>query len=199
MKPDGFKKIESIKKLQRYNLPIPETIFIFNFGKQEKEIEKFLKDKEFITIRSDKKGGADFCPCSLRCPRNKAKSFIKEVIRKGYAAILQRYIPIRKNRILSGNILILKNHILMELMGVGPLTWLNRKGKLEERVRLRKDNLYKLERWGKKLVEKKKLINIVKLVKNIPPYKILEFTLISEGPFFWQIKEDRTAKQLEVR
>lgn len=199
MKPDGFKKIESIKKLQRYNLPIPETIFIFNFGKQEKEIEKFLKDKEFITIRSDKKGGADFCPCSLRCPRNKAKSFIKEVIRKGYAAILQRYIPIRKNRILSGNILILKNHILMELMGVGPLTWLNRKGKLEEQVRFRKDNLYKLERWGKKLVEKKKLINIVKLVKNIPPYKILEFTLISEGPFFWQIKEDKTAKQLEIR
>lgn len=193
----GFKKIEGIKKLQKYNLPIPETIFIFDFKKQEKEIEKFLKDKEFITIRSDKKGSTDFCPCSLRCPRNKAKIFIKEIIRKGYTAILQRYIPIRKNRILSGNILILKNNILMELMGVGPLTWLNRKGKLDEQIRFRKDNLHELEHRGKKLAEKRKLINIAKLVKNIPPYKILEFTLISEGPFFWQIKEDRTAKRLD--
>jgi len=198
MKLDGFKKIESIKKLQKYNLPIPETIFIFNLKKQEKEIEKFLKNKEIVTIRSDKKGSTDFCPHNLRCPKNKVKPFIKKITKNGYAVILQKYLPIRKNRILSGNILILKNHILMELMGVGPLTWLNREGKIKEQIKFKKDNLNEMEQSGKKLVKKKKLINIARLVKNIPPYNILEFTLLSEGPFFWQIKEDKTAKQLDI-
>jgi len=197
MQLKGFKKIEGIKELQTYNLPIPDTIFIFNFKKQEKEIDKFLKNKENITIRTDKRGNTDFCPHILRCPKSKAKPFIKKITAKGYATILQEYLPIRKNRILSGNILILKNHILMELMGVGPLTWLNREGRVEEQIKFRKDNLKEVEHLGKRLVRKKKLVNIVKMVKNIPPYKVLEFTLRLEGPFFWQIKEDKTAKLLE--
>ena len=197
MQLKGFKKIGGIKELQIHNLPIPDTIFIFNSRKQEKEIDKFLKNKENITIRTDKRGNTDFCPHILRCPKNEAKPFIKKITAKGYAAILQEYLPIRKNRILSGNILILKNHILMELMGVGPLTWLNREGRVEEQIKLRKGNLKEVEHLGKRLVEKKKLVNIVKMVKNIPPYKILEFTLRLGGPFFWQIKEDKTAKVLE--
>ncbi len=197
MKLAKFSKIKSIKEIQKYKLPHPKTIFIFNFRKQKKEIDEFLKNKENITIRTDKKGDTDFCPHILRCPKNKAKPFIKKVTGKGYAAILQEYLPIRKNRILSGNILILKNHILMELMGVGPLTWLNREGRMEEQIKFRKDNLKEVEHLGKRLVGKKKLVNIVKMVKNMPPYKILEFTLRLEGPFFWQIKEDKTAKVLE--
>ena len=197
MKSAEFLKIKSIKEIQKYKLPCPETIFVFNFKRQEKEIDKFLKNKENITIRTDKKGKTDFCPHILRCSKNKAKPFIKEITAKGYAAILQQYLPIRKNRILSGNILILKNHILMELMGVGPLTWLNREGRMEEQVKFRKNNLREVEHSGKKLVGRKKLVNIVKMVRNIPPYKILEFTLRSEGPFFWQIKEDKTSKLLE--
>jgi hypothetical protein len=197
MKLEGLKKIEGIKKLQKYNLPMPETIFIFNFKKQEKEIEKFLENKKIITIRSDKKGNTDFCPNDLRCPKNKTKAFIKKITKNGYAVILQEYLPIRKNRIFSGNILVLKNHIIMELMGVGPLTWLNREGKMKEQIKFKKDNLRELEHSGRKLVRKKKLINIAKLVKNIPPYKILEFTLLLKGPFFWQIKEDKTSKRLD--
>lgn len=197
MKFEGFKKIESIRKLQKYKLPTPETIFIFDFKKQEKEIDDFLKGKEFITVRSDKKGRTDFCPCDLRCPRSRAKAFIGKIIGKGYAAILQRYIPIRKNRLLSGNILVLKNEILLELMGSGPLTLLNRKGKLEEQIRLKKDKFYEISHQGRRLIGKKNLINLAKLVRNVPPYTILEFTLVKEGPFFWQIKEDKTAKLLE--
>lgn len=197
MKPKGFKKIESIRELERYGLPIPETIFVFDFKKQEKEIMDFLKDKNFVTIRSDKRGGADFCPCSVRCPRGKAGEFMRKVIKKGYAIVLQRYIPVKKNRILSGNILIFKRHLLMELMGLGPLTWLNRKGKLAEQIRFRKDNLQELGHRGKRLTSKNKLASVAKLLKKVPPYKILEFTLTKEGPFFWQIKEDRTAEKLE--
>ena len=190
-------KIESIKALQKYNLPTPETIFIFDFEKQKKEIEDFLKKKKFITVRSDKKGGTDFCPHNLRCPRNQAKPFIKGIVKKGYAAILQRYIPIKKNRILSGNILVLKNHLLMELMGVGPLTWLNREGQMGERIKFTKSNLKEVEHSGRALAKKNKLISIAKLVKNVPPYKILEFTLTRDSPFFWQIKDDKTTRRLE--
>jgi len=197
MKLAELPKIKSIKEIQKYKLPHPETIFIFNFKKQEKEIDKFSKNKENITIRTEKKGDTDFCPHFLRCPRNKVKPFVKKITSEGYVAILQKYLPIRKNRILSGNVLILKNHILMELMGVGPLTWLNREGRIEEQIKFKKDNLKEVEHSGKRLVNKKRLVNILKMVKNIPPYRILEFTLLSEGPFFWQIKEDKTAKKLE--
>ena len=69
MKFDGFKKIESIKKLREYNLPIPETIFIFDFNKQGKEIEKFLKGKKIISVRSDSASKSAFCPNIPRCPR----------------------------------------------------------------------------------------------------------------------------------
>ncbi len=169
-KPNRFKKVESIKKLIRYDLPIPKTIFIFDFKKQEKEIDNFLKNREIVTIRSDKEGKTDFCPHYLRCPRAKAKKFIKKLTAKDYAVILQAYVFIRTKRI-SGNILTLKNHILMELMGLGPLTWLNREGRVEERLKFKRHNFKLVEHAGKKLVRRKKLINILRTVKDIPPYR----------------------------
>ena len=82
MKSAEFQKIKSIKEIQKYKLPYPKTIFIFNFRKQKKEIDKFLKNKENITIRTDKKGKTDFCPHILRCPKNKAKPFIKKILKR---------------------------------------------------------------------------------------------------------------------
>lgn len=192
-----YKKIESIKQLQRYGLPIPQMIFVFDFKKQEREIDNFLNKKKFITIRADRKGRYDFLPCYIRCPQGKAKEKIKELTAKNYAAILQNYIPLRKNREASGNILILKNDILVELMGKGPLTWLNREGKIEERIRAAKKNFKEKEHLGKRLIKKRDLVKILKLVKNINPYQILEFSLVSGLPYFWQIRTDKTAKKLE--
>lgn len=192
-----YKKIESIKELQEYRLPVAKSIFIFNFKKQEEEIDNFLKDKKFITIRTDKGGYADFLPCHIRYPGNKAKEKIRELIAKKYAVIFQNYIPLRKDGEVSGNILILKKDIMVELMGKGPLTWLNREGKTDERLRLKKDNLREVYHCGKRLIKKRDLVGILKLVKNIKPYKILEFSLVSGVPYFWQIRYDKTAKKLD--
>ena len=108
MKSDKFLKIESIKELKKYGLPVPQTIFIFNFKKQEKEIDDFLKNKRYVTVRSDKKGATDFCPHWLGCPGKKAKNFIRKITLQGYAVILHELIPIYRERS-SGNILVLKN------------------------------------------------------------------------------------------
>ena len=192
-----YKKIESIKELREYRLPVALSIFIFDFKKQEREIDSFLKNKKFITIRTDRKGYSDFLPCHIRYPKNKAKRKIKELIAKKYAIILQNYIPLRKDREVSGNILILKNDIMVELMGKGPLTWLNREGKIDERIKLKKNNLKELYHSGKRLIKKRELAGILKSVKVIEPYKILEFSLVSGVPYFWQIREDKTAKKLD--
>jgi len=196
MRFKAFKKIESIKQLQKYHLPIPETIFVFNFKKQEKEIDDFLKNKRIVTVRSDKKFKTDFCPHNLRCQKKEAKKFIRNLIFKGYAAIVQRYVPIRRDRV-SGNILILKSRILMDLMGTGPLTRLTRDGIVEEQIIFSKSNFKSISHLGKRLISNDKLQDILNIIKNIPPYKILEFTLRPEGIYFWQIKDDKTTKQLE--
>ncbi len=197
MKLDGFKKIESIKKLQKYKLPITQTIFIFDFKKQEKEIDDFLKNKRIVTIRSDKIGSTDFCPLSIGCPRNKAKTLIKKINSKGYAVILQQYVPVRSKA--SGNILILKKHILVELMGTGALSLMNREGEIEEQIKFRKKDLTEVSHFGKRLIRKRELINILKMVKKMPVYNLIEFTLRNNGLYFWQIREDKTAGQLEGR
>jgi len=196
MNVKGFKKIEGIKILQKYNLPQPKTIFIFDFKKQEKEIDDFLKNKRIVTIRSDKRGKTDFCPLNIGSPQNKVKQQIKKLIPKGYVVILQEYIPVRSR--VSGNILILKNHILVELMGTGSLSLLNRDGKVEEQVKLEKGNFKEVEHFGKRLISKKELVKILKLVKRVPTYKLLEFTLRSKGLYFWQMRDDKTAKELGV-
>lgn len=193
---DKLKKVKSIEDLKKYGLPIPETIFIFDFKKQEKEIDDFLVGKRIVTIRSDRENQTDFCPHNLRCERNAVKDFIKTLNAKGYVAILQRYVPIRRDRV-SGNILVLKNRILVEMMGTGPLTQLNRDGKVLEQITFAKKDLKEIEHFGKRLIPQKEIINILKKIGNFPPYKILEFTLRPEGLYFWQIRDDLSAKRLD--
>ncbi|OGZ24056.1 MAG: hypothetical protein A3A08_01450 [Candidatus Nealsonbacteria bacterium RIFCSPLOWO2_01_FULL_41_9] len=197
MKFRGFKKIESIKKLRRYHLPVPETIFIFNFKKQEKEIDDFLKGKKIISVRSDSASKSTFCPNIPRCPRGKAKLFAEKINKQGYAVILHEYLSVNKGRIAAGHILILKNYILMELIGSGAGSRLDRDGKIEEQIKFRKGNLKEVEHFGKRLTESRVLRNIAKLVKNIPPFKVLDFVLMKKGLYFYQIQEDKTARQLE--
>jgi len=191
-----FLKIEGIKEASKYKLPISKTIFIFDFDKQGKEIDDFIKDRDYVSIRSDSKNGTDFCPHNLKCISQKAKEFIKDLNLHGYAVILQDYVP-WEGDIASGNILILEEYILLELMGEGPLIWLNRDGAMEERIKFRKDNLEEVDHFGKRLIRQKDLANLLNIVKNIPAYKIIEFTLRPEGLYFWQIRDDKTAKEIE--
>jgi hypothetical protein len=192
---NGFKKIESIKKLQKYKMPTAQTVFIFDFKKQEKEIDNFLKNRRLVTIRSDKKGRTYFCPLSIGCPRNKAKSLIKKISSKGYAVLLQEYVPVRSK--VSGNILILKKNILVELIRTGALSLMDREGKFEEQIKFKKKDLTEVSHFGKRLIKKQELINIVKMVKKMPVYNLIEFTLRNNGLYFWQIKKDKTARKLE--
>ncbi len=197
MKSDKFAKIESIKELREYGLPVPETVFIFNFAKQEKEIDKFLRGKKFVSVRSDKAGSTDYCPHMLRCPHSKAKGFIKTVIEGGCAAVLQKYTPLKKGEIVSGNILALENRILVELMDVGPLVWLTRKGEVAEQVIFDKKSLKETGHFGKRLISSSKLAKIARYALPLAPYRVLEFTLRTDGLCFWQIKDDPTAKRLD--
>jgi len=196
MKPKRFLKIESIKKLQKYGLPIPKTIFVFDFKKQEKEIDEFLKNRKYITVRSDKREDTDFCPHWLGCPVKKAKNFIRKITLQGYAVILHEMVPIYRERA-SGNILVLKKYFFIELMGVGPLTWITREGKISEWIKVRKSDLKEVSHTGKRFLKKKELKNILKLAKRVPPYRVLEFSLRPEGLYFWQMIEDKTSKNLE--
>ena len=191
-----FFKIEGIKEAAKYKLPIPKTIFIFDYKKQDREIDDFLKDRDYLEIRSDSKNGTDFCPHNLECPSKKAKEFIKDLNLHGFAAILQDYVP-WEGDIASGNILILEKHILLELMGEGPLIWLNRDGTIEERIKFDKSSLKEVDHSGKRLIPKKDLLHLLKIVKDIPVYKIIEFTLRPEGLYFWQIRDDKTAREIE--
>lgn len=197
---EKFKKIKGIKEVQKYGLPIPETIFIFDFKKQEKELDNFLKGKEYVAIRSDKENGLDFCPHNLRCSRDKAKKLIRDLISKGFAVILheQNHIPFGedKNKV-SGNILILKEYMLIELMRGEPLILLNRDGKVDEHIEIKKDDLREIKHLGERVIKKETLNKILKMIKDIPPYKIVEFTIAPDWLYFWQIKDDKTAAQLE--
>ena len=191
-----FKKVEGIKNLKKYDLLTPKTIFIFDFKKQEKEIDNFIKDRNYVMIRSDKDNDVDFCPHNLKCPKSKAKEFIKELLSKNYVAILQECIPWTSNKV-SGNILILKDDILIELMEGGPLILLNREGKLDEYIKIKKSSLKEIEHLGKRLIKKKELENILNLIKKVPPYKIIEFAIGPDWFYFWQIRDDKTTRGLE--
>ncbi len=70
-------------------------------------------------------------------------------------------------------------------------------GKVSEWIKIRKSDFEEINHTGRRFLKKKELINILKLAKKIPPYKILEFTLRPEGLYFWQIIEDKTSKKLE--
>lgn len=85
----------------------------------------------------------------------------------------------------------------MELIRSGAVSRLDREGKIEEQVKFRKKDLKEVEHFGKRLVKSVVLRNIAKIIKNIPPFKILDFVLMENGPYFYQIQDDKTAKELE--
>jgi len=192
-----FKKIKGIIALEKYLLPAPETIFIFDFEKQEKEIDVFIKGRDYLMIRSDKENDADFCPHNLTCPKNEAKDFIEGLTAENYAVILQECIPWKEDKI-SGNVLTLRKDLLIELMKGGPLTLLNRDGQVDACVKVRRGKPKKIECSGEKIISKKDLDDILRLVEHLPPYKIAEFSIGPDWLYFWQIIDDKTAKKLET-
>lgn len=154
---NNFFKIEGIIEASRYNLPVSKTIFIFDFEKQEKEIDDFIKNRDYVAIRTDKRNGLDFYPHNLRCPKNKAKELIKELNLQGYAIILheQKHVPFGKaDHQVSGNILILKEYFLIELMEGEPLILLTRDGKIDELIKIERNNLKEVMRFGKRIIKK---------------------------------------------
>lgn len=197
MKSAKFLKIESIKKLKKYGLPTPETIFVFDYKKQEKEVDDFLNGKKIVSVRSDKVGKTSFCPNIPRCPKAKAKELVADINKKGFAVILHEYLPVKKGRIVAGHILVLKNHLMIELIGWGAVSRLDRDGGLEEQIKLRKDNLKETEHFGKRLIKGKVLSNVAKLVRSIPIFTVLDFTLMKNGLYFYQIQKDKTARKLK--
>jgi hypothetical protein len=196
MKFDKLPKILSLKRLERYGLPIPQTLFIFNFNKQEKEIDEFLRGKKEVSIRSDKMNDSQFCPSIPRCLAGKAKSLCKKINQQGYVVILHEYFPLKKGRIACGHILTLKGHILFELVDRGAVSRLDREGEVKEIVKLRKKDLTEAEHFGKRTAKRSALKKVALLVKNIPCFKILDFTLMESGPYFYQIQDDETASRL---
>lgn len=198
MQINDFPKIKSIVEIQNLGLPTPKTVFVFDAEKQENEIEEFVRDRDFLMIRSDHKINSAMCPHNLKCPRNDVKNFIKELNSKGYAAILQEHVPWTDTKI-SGNILLLKNQIIVELMKGGPLTLLKRHGKMDEHIRLERHNSCKeLFHWGKRIASQEMLQKIVSMVERLPfSYKIVEFAFSPEWLYFWQIQSDETSKLLE--
>jgi len=196
MKFDNLPKIESLQRLVRYGLPIPATLLVFDCGKQEKEIDAFLRGKKHVSIRADKMNDSQFCPSIPRCPSAKAKSFCRKISKQGFTVILHEYFPLRKGRIACGHVLTLKEHILFELVDRGAVSRLDREGEVEEIIKFRKSDLAEAEHSGKRTASPAALKKIARLVRNIPCFKILDFTLMESGPYFYQIQDDETASRL---
>ena len=78
-----------------------------------------------------------------------------------------------------------------------PLYLLTRDGKIDEFIKIEKDSLREVERFGKRVIKKSDLNKILKLIKRLPDFKIVEFTLRKDGLIFWQMIDDKTAKTLE--
>lgn len=196
MKSDRLPKIRSLERLKGYGLPIPETLFIFNFKKQEREIVKFLKGRRFVSIRADKPGNSQFCPSIPRIETGKAKSLCRKINSQGYVVILHEYFSLRKGRIACGHVMTLKDHIVFELVDQGAVSRLDREGEVREIIKFRKKDLAETEHYGKRTASRKSLRKLALLVKNIPCYKILDFTLMEKGPYFYQIQDDETSRRL---
>ena len=196
---DYLEKIESIKRILDNNLPFPKTIFVFDYKKREKEIEEFIKDREYVMIRSDKRN-TKLCPHYLKCPKNEAKNFIKKLNSEGYIAIVHDMSYIKNydfNNEIAGNVLLLKNNFIVEIVKGGPVAKLNRFGEMDESIKISRQSLKQIEHSGKRIIDKKKLNKILKMVNHLPPYKIVEFAIGPDWLYFWQIRDDETSKKLE--
>lgn len=195
--PENFSKIRSIMEIKRLGLPTPETIFIFDAEKQDGEIDRFLRNRQLVMIRSDKKDSAGKCPHNLKCPKHEVKEFIKKLNSEGFAAILQEHVPF--NAYASGNIMLLKNKMIIELMEGSPLTKLNREGKLDEHIQMERFNGRKeIHHNGKRILPRNILKKVLDLVEYLPfENKIVEFAAAPDWLFFWQIRDDKTSGMLE--
>lgn len=193
---NSFGKIASIIEIKRLGLPSPDTVFVFDAEKQDAEIDVFLKGRELVMIRSDKKDCAGKCPHNLACPKAEAKKFIKKLNSEGFAAILQEHVPFNAHA--SGNILLLKDMMIIELMEGSPLTKLNREGKLDEHIRMGRFNgRNEISHHGKRILPRNILKKVLDLVEYLPfENRIVEFAVAPDWLFFWQIKDDKTAEKL---
>ncbi len=193
---NGMEKIKNILEIKNLNLPMPETVFVFDLRKQEKEIEEFINGKEFVMIRSDKKGNRNNCPHNLKCHANNAKSFIEKLNKEGFVAILQEHVPF--NAFFSGNVLLLKNKIIIEVMEGSPLTLMNRYGKVDEHLQIERFTRKEIKHYGKRVLTRNIFEKILNLVEYLPiENKILEFAVGPDWFYFWEIRDDKTGKMLK--
>lgn len=192
-----FAKINSIIQIRKLGLPTPQTVFVYDAEKQDAEIDGFLKNRELVMIRSDKSGCEGKCPHNLKCPKREAKEFIKKLNAEGFAAILQEHVPF--NAFASGNIMLLKNKMIIEMMEGSPLTKLNREGKLDEHIRMERfGGRREIRHHGKRLLPRNILKKVLDLVEYLPlENRIVEFAVAPDWMFFWQIRDDKTGGMLE--
>ncbi len=205
-----FEKVTSIINIQELGLPTPETIFISDSDVQIKDIEDFIENRNILTIRSDKIGQTEYCPHNLKCPKHEVINFVRELNSNEFVAIIQEYIPWEEPdffTILSGNILLLKKYIVIEMMEGGPITLLNRYGKMDEHIQIKRyNNFEETFHFGNRLISKNNLHKVLKLTENLSfDNKIFEFSIGNKNIdgiyydwlYFWHIKDDKTSKSVE--
>jgi hypothetical protein len=104
-------------------------------------------------------------------------------------------VPLNNNY--SGNILLLKDSFIIEVMKGGPVSKLNREGIVDEHLRINKMGDVTFHQGGS-VIPSADLKDIINRVKDLSlTYHILEF---SKGPdwfYFWHAREDKTSKKLE--
>ncbi|VVB74206.1 Uncharacterised protein [Candidatus Tiddalikarchaeum anstoanum] len=193
---ENYEKIQGIIKLQKLKLPTPSTVFVADYEIQEQEINEFLLGREYVMIRSEKIGQSTHCPRNLKCPVFEAKKFITELNKDNYVAIVQDYIPL--NNLYSGNILLLNNSFIIEAMQGGPVSKLNREGKVDIHLRINKEGKV-IFKQGIELIPSSDISRIIGLVKDLPlKFHILEFSAGPDWFYFWHAKEDATSAKLEL-
>jgi len=192
---ENYPKINGIIKLRNLGLPTPKTLIINDYELQKQEINNFLMMRKFVMIRSEKEGQSTHCPSMIQCPINQAGSFIKELNTNGYAAIVQDYIPL--NNIYSGNILVLNDSFIIEVMKGGPVSKLNREGKVDEHLRISKAG-DTITHFGSNVIPINDVKKIISKVKDLPlKNHIIEFSSGPDWFYFWHAREDKTSAKLE--
>jgi hypothetical protein len=192
---EGYDKINGIIRLKEWGLPTPSTIFIKDAEKQKEELNNFLMSRELVMVRSERAGQSTNCPRMLKCKPYEARDFISKLNNDGYVAIVQDYVPL--NNKYSGNILVLDNSIIIELIHGGPVSRLNREGLLHEHIRLGPDGRV-IQRRGSEVIPFKELISLLDKLKELPvKHYIIEFSAGPDWLYFWHAREDKTSHMLE--
>ncbi|MBN1923236.1 MAG: hypothetical protein JW791_00570 [Nanoarchaeota archaeon] len=192
---EGYEKITSIMRIQELNLPTPKTVFVSDVESQNEELNNFLKGKDFVIIRSDKVGQASHCPSNIKCDSSNAESFISDLNKQGYAAIVQNHVPL--NNRFSGNVLILSDCYIIEVMRGGPVSKLNREGVVHEHLRINKNGSL-LFHYGERVIPEEDIKRVISRVQGLNlNYHILEFSSGPDWFYYWHIRKDDTSRLLE--